>query len=102
MADVKLQLRLPPELHAALVEMAKQEQRSLNAQIVYLLREDVALRPGPDAIVRYDRMQQAFVLRGRPVWKIPSEEEIAAGLDRLEKFLAERDGAEQHPPDKEG
>lgn len=102
MAEVKLQLRLPPELHAALVEMAKEEERSLNAQIVYLLREDVALRPDPDAIVRFDRKAMRFVLRGRPVWKIPSEEEIAAGLDRLEKFLAERDGAEQDTPDKEG
>jgi len=37
MAEVKLQLRLPPELHAALVEMAKREHRSLNGQIVYLL-----------------------------------------------------------------
>lgn len=39
MAETKLQLRLPPELHAALVEMAKREQRSLNGQIVYLLSQ---------------------------------------------------------------
>lgn len=39
MAEVKLQLRLPPELHAALVEMAVKEQRSLNGQIVYLLKQ---------------------------------------------------------------
>ena len=39
MADVKLQLRLPTELHAALVEIAKAEHRSLNGQIVYLLAQ---------------------------------------------------------------
>lgn len=38
MPEVKLQLRLPPELHAALVELATREERSLNGQIVYLLR----------------------------------------------------------------
>lgn len=102
MADVKLQLRLPPELHAALVEWAREEERSLNAQLVYLLREDVALRSGPDAIVRFDRKAMRFVLRGRPEWKVPSNEELAAELARLEKFLAERDGAEQDTPDKEG
>jgi hypothetical protein len=95
MDETKVTLRFPTELHAALVEWAKEEERSLNAQIVYLLREDVALRPDPDAIVRFDRKAMRFVLRGRPEWTIPSDEELAAELDRLEKFLAERDGAEQ-------
>ena len=39
MAEVKLQLRLPQELHAELVEAARREERSLNGQIVYLLRQ---------------------------------------------------------------
>jgi hypothetical protein len=39
MATVNLNLRLPPDLHAALVELAGREDRSLNAQIVRLLRQ---------------------------------------------------------------
>jgi hypothetical protein len=39
---VKLVLRLPADLHAVLVEMAKQEQRSLNGQIVYLLQQAIS------------------------------------------------------------
>lgn len=34
---VNLNLRLPPDLHAALTEAARRENRSLNRQIVYLL-----------------------------------------------------------------
>jgi hypothetical protein len=34
-------LRLPPELHAALVEKARREDRSLNQQLVHLLREGI-------------------------------------------------------------
>jgi hypothetical protein len=33
-----LNLRLPVELHAALVAMTRREHRSLNGQIVYLLQ----------------------------------------------------------------
>jgi len=40
--EVKLMLRLPPELHAALKEIASAEDRSLNAQITRALREWVA------------------------------------------------------------
>jgi len=36
--DVRLVLRLPPDLHAILTDMAQRELRSLNSQIVYLLR----------------------------------------------------------------
>ena len=39
--EVRYALRLPPELHAALVEMARREDRSLNQQLVRLLREGV-------------------------------------------------------------
>jgi hypothetical protein len=39
---VRLLLRLPPDLHAVLVAMAKREQRSLHGQIVYLLRKAVS------------------------------------------------------------
>jgi len=37
-------LRLPPDLHLALQQWARDEERSLNAQIVYLLRRAVAAR----------------------------------------------------------
>jgi hypothetical protein len=40
-AVVRLILRLPGDVHAALVAWAKDEERSLNAQIIYLLREAI-------------------------------------------------------------
>lgn len=39
---VGLMLRLPPDLHAALTEWAKEEDRSLNNLIVRLLRRAVS------------------------------------------------------------
>ena len=39
--EVRFALRLPPDLHAALVEMARREERSLNQQLLYLLRQAV-------------------------------------------------------------
>ena len=45
--EVKLLLRLPPDLHAALVEFAKHQTRSLNGQIVHMLRQDVAAQQEP-------------------------------------------------------
>jgi hypothetical protein len=39
--EVRYALRLPPDLHAALVEMARREDRSLNQQLIRLLREGV-------------------------------------------------------------
>jgi hypothetical protein len=39
--EVRYALRLPPDLHAALVELARREDRSLNQQIIRLLREGV-------------------------------------------------------------
>lgn len=39
-------VRLPDELHAALVELARAERRSLNAQVVVLL-ERALERAGP-------------------------------------------------------
>jgi hypothetical protein len=39
--EVRYALRLPPDLHAALVEMARREERSLNQQMVYVLRQAV-------------------------------------------------------------
>ena len=44
---IPLTLRLPEDLHAALVERAQVDARSLNGQIVFLLRE--ALFPIVDA-----------------------------------------------------
>ena len=38
---VRLLLRLPADLHAALTAMAEREQRSLHGQILYLLRKAV-------------------------------------------------------------
>lgn len=40
-AVVKLMLRLPPDLHAALSEWARDDDRSLNNLIVRLLRRAV-------------------------------------------------------------
>ena len=38
---VRFALRLPPDLHAALVELARREDRSLNQQLIRMLREGV-------------------------------------------------------------
>lgn len=45
--DIAISFRIPRELHGRLVEMAKRDMRSLNAQMVVLLRravEDAARR----------------------------------------------------------
>jgi predicted HicB family RNase H-like nuclease len=39
--EVRYALRLPPELHRAVVELARSEDRSLNQQIIALLRQGV-------------------------------------------------------------
>ena len=39
--EVRYALRLPPDLHAALVELARREDRSLTQQLIYLLRQAV-------------------------------------------------------------
>jgi hypothetical protein len=39
--EVRYALRLPPDLHAALVELARREDRSLNQRLIRLLREGV-------------------------------------------------------------
>ena len=39
--EVRYALRLPPDLHAALVEMTRREDRSLNQQLIRLLRQAV-------------------------------------------------------------
>ena len=39
--EVRYALRLPPDLHRALAEMAQREERSLNQQLIYLLRQAV-------------------------------------------------------------
>lgn len=38
--EVKLQLRLPADIHKWVTELAKSNERSLNGQLVYLIRED--------------------------------------------------------------
>lgn len=40
----RLMLRLPADLHAALVAAAKEDERSLNAQIIYMLRQALKIR----------------------------------------------------------
>ncbi len=43
MADVlRFVLRLPPDLHEQLKELADREGRSLHGQILYMLRESLA------------------------------------------------------------
>jgi hypothetical protein len=37
--EVRLLLRLPPDLRAALAILAKRETRSLNGQIIHMLRQ---------------------------------------------------------------
>ena len=41
MDEVRIGLRLPADLHVRIVELARQEQRSLNGQLVYLLRKSL-------------------------------------------------------------
>ena len=41
---VSINVRIPPELHESLVALAKEEERSLNSQIVYLLRRATEAR----------------------------------------------------------
>lgn len=38
----KFMLRLPPEMHQAAKEVAKQQNRSLNAELVYRLKQAYA------------------------------------------------------------
>jgi hypothetical protein len=45
--SVSLQVRLPVSLHAAVKSIAAEDDRSLNAMIVRLLREAVARREPP-------------------------------------------------------
>ncbi len=37
--EVRYSLRLPPDVHERLVELARREGRSLNQQLVYMLRQ---------------------------------------------------------------
>jgi hypothetical protein len=41
----QLYLRIPDELHEQLVKLAERERRSLNAQIIYLLEQDIQRIP---------------------------------------------------------
>lgn len=47
---VKLQVRLPRDLHEQLQGLSESEQRSLNGQIVYLLRQAVAQAQAEQAV----------------------------------------------------
>lgn len=42
MKNVRTELRLPEELHAQIKGMADEEMRSMNAQIVLMLKRDLA------------------------------------------------------------
>lgn len=48
MEEKRITLRLPAELHAEIEELAKSDLRSLNAEIIILLREAVAARKQKD------------------------------------------------------
>lgn len=48
--DIKLQVRIPPELHKQVQERARDEERSLNGQILYLLRLALAAGEAPKAL----------------------------------------------------
>ena len=39
--EVRYALRLPPDLHTALVELARRDDRSLNQQLIHMLREGI-------------------------------------------------------------
>jgi predicted HicB family RNase H-like nuclease len=41
---INTMLRFPPDLHAALVAIAKEERRSLNAHVIYVLEQYVIER----------------------------------------------------------
>jgi hypothetical protein len=45
MGDVRTNLRLPEELYGQIKALAEQDLRSINAQMVALLRDAVAQRP---------------------------------------------------------
>ena len=63
---IPLTVRLPEDLHAALVERAQLDARSLNGQIIFLLRE--ALFPVVDAdAYRHTRL----ALRDMPRHTLP-------------------------------
>jgi hypothetical protein len=40
--DVRITFRLPEDLHAQVAELARRHLRSLNAELVYLLRDAIA------------------------------------------------------------
>jgi hypothetical protein len=42
---VRFVLRLPPDLHEKLKELAEREDRSLHGQIIHLLRQAIAQKP---------------------------------------------------------
>jgi hypothetical protein len=41
---IRFLLRLPPDIHAEIKEMAEKDRRSLHAQILVLLEEAIAVR----------------------------------------------------------
>lgn len=42
--DKKITIRIPPDLHAQLVKLSAQDIRSLNSEIIALLREAIERR----------------------------------------------------------
>lgn len=52
--EVRVLFRMPPRLHAALTKLARRESRSLNGQMVYLLRQCM-----PDDLVQEFRLDEA-------------------------------------------
>lgn len=56
-----LTIRLPDELHSEIAEIAKNENRSLNNQIIYLVRRGIAENERPRADIERIRAGQAQI-----------------------------------------
>ena len=54
----QLYLRIPDELHEQLVKLAERERRSLNAQIIYLLEQDIQRLLQPPKRAQEDEEKQ--------------------------------------------
>jgi predicted HicB family RNase H-like nuclease len=44
--DIAINTRYPPEIHEAIIEIAKKHQRSFNGEVIWALREHIARQQG--------------------------------------------------------
>lgn len=47
--EKKITIRIPPDLHESLIRLAEQDTRSLNGEIIALLREAIVNRKQEDS-----------------------------------------------------